>query len=129
MWTRKEMVKILKRGSRPFSQRRRKAFWLAGLLPLMAVSTLMAQDDVTTQNGASGYNGAWVTGPASNPLSFLNGPAFRTTGTNAPYDFPDFAPMTALDKQLPSWIGFGLEERLRWEEPFNAGFKLNNDDG
>jgi Alginate export len=88
-----------------------------------------AQDDVTTQNGSSGYGGAWITGPASNPLSFLNGPAFRTTGQNTPYDFPDFAPMTALDHKLPSWIGFGLEERLRWEDTFNASFKPNNDDG
>src|ERR1700735_1876080 len=104
---------------------------LATLLLIIGLGTIpaLAQDDVTTQNGSSGYGGAWITGPASNPLSFLNGPAFRTTGTNAPYDFPEFAPMTALDKQLPSWIGFGLEERLRWEEPFNAGLKLNNDDG
>src|ERR1700729_777152 len=104
---------------------------MASLLVLGAFGALpaAAQDDATTQNGASGYNGSYITGPASNPLSFLNGPAFRTTGQKTPYDFPDFAPMTALDKQLPSWIGFGLEERLRWEETFNAGFKLNNDDG
>jgi hypothetical protein len=87
-----------------------------------------AQDDVTTQNGSSGYNGAWITGPASNPLSFLNGPAFRTTGINTPYDFPDFAPMTALDNHLPSWIGFGLEERLRWEGMENQSFKRGDDD-
>ena len=37
--------------------------------------------------------------------------------------------MTALDKQLPSWIGFGLEERLRWEGNTIKAFKLNNDDG
>src|ERR1700728_3681923 len=85
------------------------------LLIPAGISPVFAQDDVTTQNGSSGYNGAWVTGPASNPLSFLNGPAFRTTGINTPYDFGDFAPMTKLDEQLPSWIGFGLEERLRWE--------------
>jgi hypothetical protein len=95
----------------------------AGFLPVFA------QDDVTTRNASSGYNGAWVTGPASNPLSYLNGPAFRTTGLNTPYDLPDFAPMTALDNQLPSWIGFGLEERLRWEDTINAGFKRNDDDG
>jgi len=88
----------------------------------------MAQDDVTTQNGSSGYNGAWVTGPASNPLSFLNGPASRTTGINRPYDFADFAPMTALDQQLPSWIGFGLEERLRAEGMEDQGFKLKDND-
>ena len=71
---------------------------------------------------------AWITGPASNPLSFLNGPAYRTTGQNMPYDFPDFAPMTALDRQLPPWIGFGLEERFRAEGMFNQSFKANVDD-
>jgi hypothetical protein len=94
----------------------------AGTLPVFA------QDDVTTQNGSSAYNGAFITGPASNPLSFLNGPAFRTTGQNTPYDLPDFAPMSKLDEQLPSWLGFGLEERLRWEGMENQGFKLNDDD-
>jgi len=82
-------------------------FLSSGLFPALA------QDDVTTQNGSSGYNGAYITGPASNPLSFLNGPAFRTTGQSASYDFPDFAPMSKLDEGLPSWLGFGLEERLR----------------
>ena len=99
------------------------------LLGTLGAIPAAAQDDATTQNGASAYGGAYITGPASNPLSFLNGPAFRTTGQGTPYDFPDFAPLTALDKQLPSWIGFGLEERLRWEEQYNSGFKLNNDDG
>ncbi len=88
---------------------------------------ILAQDDVTTRNGSSGYNGAFITGPASNPLSFLNGPAFRTTGQTASYDFPDFAPMSRLDEELPSWIGFGLEERLRWEGMENQGFKLIDD--
>jgi Alginate export len=89
----------------------------------------LAQDDVTTQNASSGYGGSWITGPASNPLSFLNGPAFRTTGLNTPYDLPDFAPMTALDNQLPRWIGFGLEERLRWEDMIDESFKRHIDDG
>src|SRR6202451_2247071 len=99
------------------------------LLLSIGILPVFAQDDVTTQNGASGYGGAWVTGPASNPLSFLNGPAFRTTGQNTPYDLPDFAPLSKLDEQLPSWIGFGLEERLRWEDMINESFKRNNDDG
>ncbi len=101
-----------------------------GLLLLVVTSTtpLLAQDDATTQNGSSGYNGSWITGPASNPLSFLNGPAFRTTGRNTPYDFLDFAPMTGLDQQLPAWLAFGLEERFRAEGMENQSFKLNNDD-
>src|SRR5271170_5649125 len=93
-----------------------------------SIFPVFAQDDVTTQNGTSGYNGSYITGPASNPLSFLNGPAYRTTGTNMPYDFSDFAPMSSLDEQLPPWIGFGLEERLRWEGMVNQGFKRNDDD-
>jgi hypothetical protein len=98
------------------------------LLGTLGAQPVAAQDDVTTQNASSGYDGAWITGPASNPLSFLNGPAFRTTGTNTPYDFPDFAPMSKLDEGLPSWIGFGLEERFRAEGMENQSFKLNNND-
>jgi hypothetical protein len=103
---------------------------MASLLILGAFGTFpaWAQDDVTTQNGSSGFGGGWITGPASNPLSFLNGPAFRTTGQNTPYDFPDFAPMTALDQMLPSWISFGLEERFRAEGMENQSFKLNDND-
>jgi hypothetical protein len=89
---------------------------------------LFGQDDVTTQNAASGYNGSYITGPASNPLSYLNGPAYRTTGQSTPYDFRDFAPMSALDEELPAWIGFGLEERLRAESMVNQSFKRDNVD-
>src|SRR3984885_15553114 len=110
-------------------QRRRTLRASLLFLGALAAIPAAAQDDVTTENGSSAYGGAWITGPASNPLSFLNGPAFRTTGQNTPYDFPDFAPMTALDHKLPRWIGFGLEERLRWEDTINGGFKRNYDDG
>lgn len=101
---------------------------LAALAASVALSPLMAQDDVTTQNGSSGYNGAFITGPASNPLSFLNGPAYRTFSQNTPYDFPDFAPMTELNQRLPYWIQFGWEERLRDEGYDDGSFKLHNSD-
>ena len=106
---------------------------LSRFCPCLAVLSLVglplfAQDDVTTQNGSSGYNGAFITGPASNPLSFLNGPAYRTFGQNTPYDLPDFAPASSLDRQLPNWISFGWEERFRYEGYHNSGFKLNNND-
>jgi hypothetical protein len=87
-----------------------------------------AQDDVTTQNAASGYGGAYITGPASNPLSFLNGPAYRTFGSTAPYVLPDFRPLSLLDGRLPPWISFSAEERLRYEGYHNSGFRLNNND-
>ena len=67
------------------------------LIPLLflflALSTLptlsAAQDDITTQNAASAYRGAMLTGPASNPLSFINGiglAALETKDTRVPTD-------------------------------------------
>ena len=94
------------------------------LLSLLA----FAQDDVTIQHATSSYAGGYITGPASNPLSFLNGPAYRTFGSPAPYDFPDIAPASLLNRQLPKWISFGWEERFRFEGYHNGGFKLNNND-
>src|SRR5579862_4890681 len=90
---------------------------------------LSAQDDITTQNASSAAGGGFITGPASNPLSFLNGPAYRTFGSAEPYDFPNFDPVSMLNRQLPKWIGFEGEERLRYENNHNAGFKLRSDDG
>jgi hypothetical protein len=98
------------------------------LFTLAAGLPLAAQDDRTTQNGASAYNGAFITGPASNPLSFLNGAAFRTTGNPAPYDFHDFAPATYLDEKLPNWIDVQAEERFRYEAYDNNSFKAKVDD-
>src|SRR5580704_1027013 len=108
----------------------RRDFFTAGaaMFILLGAFPAWAQDDVTTHNAASAYGGGYITGPASNPLSFLNGPAYRTTGSMAPYDFPDFAPASLLNQQLPKWISFGWEERFRYEGYHNSGFKLNNDD-
>lgn len=89
---------------------------------------LRAQDDLTTQNGSSALDGGWITGPASNPLSLLNGPAFRTFGYAAPYDFPDFHPITSLDRKLPPWLAFQAEERFRFEGNRNGFFESGNDD-
>jgi hypothetical protein len=98
------------------------------LFVMAAGLPLAAQDDVTTQNATSGYNGAFITGPASNPLSFLNGAAFRTTGNSAPYDFHDFAPATYLDEKLPHWVDVQAEERFRYEAYDNNAFKAKVDD-
>ena len=98
------------------------------LFALASGRPLAAQDDVTTQNGTSGFNGVFVTGPASNPLSFLNGAAGRTTGNPAPYDFHDFAPATYLDAKLPRWIDTQAEERFRYEAYDNSNFKAGAND-
>jgi len=107
----------------------RARFDLLGTLALaVAVFPAAAQDDVTTQNAASAYEGGYITGPASNPLSFLNGPAYRTFGSTSPYLLPDLAPASLLNRQLPKWISFGWEERFRTEAYHNGSFKLNNND-
>ena len=98
------------------------------LIALASTLPLAAQDDTTTQNGSSGYNGVFITGPASNPLSFLNGAAGRTTGNPAPYDFHDFAPFTEIDSKLPKWIDLQGEERFRYEAYDNSNFKNKVDD-
>jgi hypothetical protein len=89
---------------------------------------LEAQDDVTTQNATSALGGGWISGPASNPLSFLNGPNNRTYGSTQPYDFSDFRPVADLDIHLPRWIKFEAEERLRREGYENGSLKQGNDD-
>jgi hypothetical protein len=98
------------------------------LFNLAVVLPLAAQDDITTQHGSSGFNGVYLTGPANNPLSFLNGPAWRTTGNPAPYDFHDFAPVTDLDQKLPERIDFQAEERFRTEGYSNSNLKAKVDD-
>jgi hypothetical protein len=98
------------------------------LFAIAAGLPLAAQDDVTTQHGASGYSGGFLTGPANNPLSYLNGPAWRTTGNPARYDFHDFAPLTQLDSKLPKWIDLQGEERFRYEAYDNNSLKANADD-
>ncbi len=104
------------------------SFAVLFLFAMAARLPLVAQDDITTQNATSGYNGAFITGPASNPLSFLNGAAFRTTGNPAAYDFHDFAPATYLDEKLPNWVDVQAEERFRYEEYDNNSFKAGAND-
>ena len=98
------------------------------LFVLAAGRPLAAQDDITTQNATSGFNGVFITGPSSNPLSFLNGAAGRTTANPAPYDSHDFAPATYLDKKLPNWIDVQAEERFRYEGYDNSSFKSGAND-
>src|ERR1700689_4354671 len=109
----------------------RQATLASIILPLGLVCAAIrveAQDDMTTQNAASAYDGAYITGPASNPLSFLNGPAYRTFGSTSPYLLPDLAPASLLNRQLPKWISFGWEERLRYEGDRNSGLKGRSND-
>ncbi|MBV8730700.1 MAG: alginate export family protein, partial [Acidobacteriia bacterium] len=58
----------------------------------------------------------------------IGGPASAPPIEIWPYDFPDFRPTGELNDQLPKWLQFGLEERLRWEGYSGGGFKPNNSD-
>jgi hypothetical protein len=110
---------------------RRLPLSITAVLFLFAIAAglpLSAQDDLTIQNATSGFNGVYITGPASNPLSFLNGAAGRTTANPAPYDFHDFAPFTYVDSKLPNWIDLRAEERFRYEAYDNSSFKAKTDD-
>ena len=98
------------------------------MLAMAAAVPLAAQDDITTQDATTAIGGAWITGPASNPLSHLNGPAWRSAANPEPYDFHDFAPMTDLDEKLPNWIHLSAEERFRHEAYDNNSFKAKADD-
>jgi hypothetical protein len=110
-------------------RRTNRLIWATvAILMLITVLPVTAQDDITTQNATSALDGSWITGPASNPLSHINGPAFRTSGSSEPYDFRDFAPITLLDAKLPHWIAFQAEERYRYEEYDNANFKAGSND-
>ncbi|MGA9070774.1 MAG: alginate export family protein [Terracidiphilus sp.] len=115
--------------SLPAFLRRLPLFIFAQILLVIAIGLpLAAQDDITTQNATSGFNGSYITGPEANPLSFLNGAAWRTTGNPAPYDFHDFAPFTEIDAKLPKWIDLRAEERFRYEGYNNSSLKANVDD-
>ena len=111
------------------AQRMERLIWAtAAILMLTAALPVAAQDDVTTRHAASALGGGWITGPASNPLSHLNGPAFRSDASSERYDFPDSAPITLLDARLPYWVALQAEERYRFEQYDNASFKSGSDD-
>lgn len=48
-------------------------------------------------------------------LTPIGGPASSPPLSTEPYDFPDLRPTGKLNDQLPSWLQFGFEERLRFE--------------
>jgi hypothetical protein len=87
----------------------------------VAIVPAYAQGDVTTRNATSAWGGGYITGPASNPLSFLNGDSYRTLSSESPYLLPDFAPVSLANAQLPRWISFASEERFRFEGYHDSG--------
>jgi hypothetical protein len=51
----------------------------------------------------------------------IGGPASAPTVESFPYGLPDFRPTGRLNDNLPMWLQFGLEERLREEASNNRG--------
>src|SRR5579862_9980055 len=58
-------------------------------------------------------------------LTPIGGPASSPPITSGPYDLPDLRPTGKLNDQLPKWLQFGLDERLRLEGYSGSGFKPN----
>ncbi len=59
-------------------------------------------------------------------LTPIGGPASSPSVSTEPYDLPDLRPTGELNDQLPRWLQFGLDERLRAEGYSGNGFKPNN---
>src|ERR1700693_2260165 len=58
----------------------------------------------------------------------VGGPASAPPLETSAYGLPDFRPTGRLNDHLPSWLQFGLEERLRWDGYTKSGFKPGNND-
>jgi hypothetical protein len=59
-------------------------------------------------------------------LTPVGGPASSPPISTEPYGLPDLRPTGELNDQLPKWLQFGLDERLRAEGYSGNGFKPNN---
>lgn len=63
-------------------------------------------------------------------LTPIGGPASAPPLSAEPYGLPDLRPTGKLNDQLPNWLQFGLDERLRLEgfSGSGSGFRPNNSD-
>jgi hypothetical protein len=88
----------------------------AALLLSAGSGQLYAQYDKILALGAD-TSTTPIGGPASSPLIATD-----------PYDLPDLRPIGLLNDQLPKWLQFGLDQRIRYEGYENSGFKPGADD-
>jgi len=89
---------------------------LVGLAAVLSVSALYGQYDKVAALGSD------------SGLTPIGGPASSPPISTEPYDLPDLRPTGMLNDQLPNWLQFGLDERLRWENASTNGFKANSND-
>ncbi|HUJ20199.1 MAG TPA: alginate export family protein [Bryobacteraceae bacterium] len=66
--------------------------------------------------------------PSDTVVSPVGAIAGQPTPDTGGYDLPDSGPVGLLNQQLPRWLQFGLEERLRVEGYSGGSFKPGNDD-
>src|SRR5579862_8548163 len=85
-----------------------------GLALLFSRSALFGQYDKVAALGSD------------SALTPIGGPASSPPLSTEPYDLPDLRPTGELNDQLPKWLQFGLDERLRAEGYSGNGFKPKN---
>ena len=87
---------------------------LVGLVVTLGGGPLCAQYDKVAALGSD------------SALTPIGGPASAPPISTEPYDLPDLRPTGMLNDQLPKWLQFGLDERLRFEGSTGTSFKPNN---
>ena len=90
--------------------------WILGVGLLSAAGRLGAQYDKVAALGSD------------SALTPIGGPASAPPISLERYDLPDLRPTGELNDQLPKWLQFGLDERLRWEENSASGLATRKRD-
>ena len=67
-------------------------------------------------------------GASDSQITPIAGPASAPPIESGSWDLPDLRPTGYLNDQLPRWLQFGFEERVRFEGYEGSGFKPNVDD-
>jgi len=107
-----DICKILMPGLLTLTIKNRGTAFL-GLALALGAGPLAAQYDKVAALGSD-----WARTP-------IGGPASSPPLSTEPYDLPDLRPTGELNDQLPKWLQFGLDERLRFEGSTGSGFKPN----
>lgn len=90
--------------------------WIASAALAIGAGPLWAQYDKVAALGSD------------SSLTPIGGPASSPPISTERYGFRDFRPTGELNDQLPKWLQFGVDERLRFEGYSGSGFKPNNNE-
>ena len=92
------------------------------LLDVVALGVMFAGDPLCAQHDKGAALGS------DSSLTPIGGPASSPPISSQPYTFPDLPPLGKVNAQLPNWLQFGLDERLRLEGYSGNEVKPNNRD-